>query len=735
MDISLSDEQEHILQEIKNGKNVMVDAVAGTGKTTLILAVAKALPDTQIMQMTYNSSLRLDVKTKIQASELKNIKVHTFHSLAVRYYEPTAFTDTELRRILLKNTPPIPMTELPKIDVLVLDECQDMTFLYFQFMVKFVRDINTHVQLLVLGDYMQGLYEFKGADVRFLTMADEIWQKFPLLKTPEFEKCTMRMSFRITNQICSFVNDVMLGEPRMSACRDDQSVVYIRNSTDNIQKIVSAEINKLFDKGIKPSEIFILGSSVKGINSNIRKLENKLVENGIPCHVPMLENDKMDERVIGGKVVFSTFHSVKGRQRKYVFILGFDNTYHRFYARNKPPEKCPNTLYVASTRAICGLYLLENNQFREDRPLKFLQKSHIEMKQCEYIDFRGIHQTNFVDECGDTTTGGGSAASSSKSLQKHYTTPTELIQFIPESVIEIISPILDKILRIQQSPTREIEIPSIIETKLGFFEEVSDLNGIAIPCIYYDYLVRQRVSGESSSSRTNILLEMIKSNLAKFKSNDHIYLKEIVENIPENFDTISNYLYLANISSAVQEKLYFKLKQINVDEYNWLSENTMNECKQRMDEIVGIDCKNSMPSAEETIICDDDTLHVHIDAFFKPHFADTKLFRFNARVDLITENTVWELKCTSKISIEHKLQLVIYAWLWKMRSDIDLYETSMGKEFKLFNIRTGEILTLDTSCMDDLDAIILALIKGRYLEEPVKTDEEFLRDCHSIVST
>lgn len=733
MDILLSDEQEHILQQIKKEKNVMVDAVAGTGKTTLILAVAKALPNKQIMQMTYNSSLRLDVKTKIQASELKNIKVHTFHSLAVRYYEPTAFTDTELRRILLKNTPPMPMTGLPQIDILVLDECQDMTFLYFQFMVKFVRDINISVQLLVLGDYMQGLYEFKGADVRFLTMANEIWSKFPLLKTPEFEKCTMRMSFRITNQICSFVNDVMLGEQRMSACRDDQSVVYIRNSTDNIQKIVSAEINKLFEKGVKPSEIFILGSSVKGINSNIRKLENKLVENGIPCHVPMLENDKMDDRVIGGKVVFSTFHSVKGRQRKYVFILGFDNTYHRFYARNKPPEKCPNTLYVASTRAICGLYLLENNQFREDRPLKFLQKSHIEMKQCEYIDFRGIHQTNFVDEISDTT-GGTAASVSSKTMQKHYTTPTDLIQFIPESVIEVISPILDKIIRVQQSPTREIEIPSIIETKLGFFEEVSDLNGIAIPCIYYDYLLRQRVTSKSSS-RPNILLEMIKSNLSKFKNNDHIYLKEIVENIPDNFDTISNYLYLANISSAVQEKLYFKLKQIDVDEYSWLSEETMTECKQRMDEIVGIDCKNSMPSAEETIICDDDALHVNIDAFFKPHFVDTKLFRFNARVDLITENTVWELKCTSKISIEHKLQLVIYAWLWKMRSDIDLYDTSNNKEFKLFNIRTGEILTLDTSCIDDLNAIILALIKGRYLEEPIKTDEEFIYECHSIVCT
>ena len=169
------------------------------------------------------------------------------------------------------------------------------------------------VQLLILGDYMQGLYEFKGSDIRYLTFGDCIWEKHPLLHTPNFEHCTMKMSYRITNQIRDFVNNVLIGNERMDSCRDDQPVHYIRNSRQNMEKIVYSEIIKLFETGIKPSDIFVLGPSVKGDRSNIRRLENMLVERGIPCHVPMLESADIDQRVIQGKVVFSTFHSIKGR--------------------------------------------------------------------------------------------------------------------------------------------------------------------------------------------------------------------------------------------------------------------------------------------------------------------------------------------------------------------------------------------------------------------------------------
>jgi hypothetical protein len=716
----LSEEQQIILKNVVDGHNVIVDSCAGTGKTTLILSVAKSLPGSQLLQMTYNSMLRFEVKDRVTKSGINNMKVHTFHSLAVRYYLPTSYTDTGIRYIILKDLPPI--EKIPKIDIFVLDEAQDMTFLYFQLMAKFARDSGNPIQLLILGDYMQGLYEFKGADIRFLTFADILWDEFKYLKTSRFELCSMKMSYRITNQMCRFVNDVMLGENRMEACRDGIPVTYIRQSRMNIEKIVAVEICKLLEQDVSAEDIFVLGASVKGANSNIRQLENILVERGIPCHVPMLENDKIDERVIGKKVVFSTFHCVKGRQRKYVFIVNFDQSYFKFYARNLPREICPNTIYVAATRATHGLYVLESDNYRTDRPLEFLKKSHIEMKQCDYINFRGHHKTIFEDDEDEIR--------DLLSTNKHNLTPTELIKFIPESVIEGITEILDRIFISENRQIAEIDIPGIVETRQGFFEEVSDLNGIAIPCIYYDYLTEK---WSSSRENSNILLNIISNCIENMKPNEHKYLKQIVNELPEKIETINDYLFIANLSVAVQETLYFKLKQIDRDEYNWLTKSMITNCTERLDNVLGNECKDIMPRIEETIIHQsDEKAHVQIDEFLAPHFGKDVKFRFTARTDLITPITVWEMKCTSKISIDHMLQVVIYAWLWKMRSSLDVL-TSDEKVFKIFNIKTNELMRLDAT-IDDLNTIILALLKGKFQKPELKIDDDFIADCKTYLS-
>ena len=39
--VTLNNEQKKIIYHVKEGKNVIVDSVAGTGKTTVILSVAK----------------------------------------------------------------------------------------------------------------------------------------------------------------------------------------------------------------------------------------------------------------------------------------------------------------------------------------------------------------------------------------------------------------------------------------------------------------------------------------------------------------------------------------------------------------------------------------------------------------------------------------------------------------------------------------------------------------------
>ena len=61
-----SEEQQHIINNIICGYNVVVDACAGSGKSSTILAAAKQLSDKKIIQITYNSMLRHEIKEKIK---------------------------------------------------------------------------------------------------------------------------------------------------------------------------------------------------------------------------------------------------------------------------------------------------------------------------------------------------------------------------------------------------------------------------------------------------------------------------------------------------------------------------------------------------------------------------------------------------------------------------------------------------------------------------------------------
>jgi AAA domain len=708
----ISEEQATVLENIRQGKNVIVDACAGSGKSTTILAIAETLPHKQFLQMAYNAMLRCEFKEKVAERGIQNLKVHTFHSLAVQYYYRNANTDTGIRYILSLQLPPI--TPIPKFDTMVIDEAQDMTLLYYQFMRKVATDMGGAFQLLILGDYMQGLYEFKGADIRFLTLGDQIWHTHPSLKTADFVKCTLKTSYRITQPMADFVNHAMLGEERIFAAKSGVPVIYNRYSRGIQEKYVVAQIQQLISQGESPGDFFILGASVKGANSNIRKMENALVQRGIPCFVPMMENDRADDRVIAGKVVFSTFHTVKGRQRKYVFVLGFDNSYFTYFAKNLDPALCPNTLYVACTRATTALYLLEIDERATDKPLSFLKMSHVEMRGQKYIDFKGHPRSIFYDQ----------APSEEKvEIFTHYVTPTKLIEFIPESVLEEVTPLLDMVfVKIsKETETDVIEIPTVIETKTGFFEDVSDLNGIAIPCIYYDAILGQGgIDSRIEESSSSCLQEMIHGLASLLKPNEHEFLKKYIEELPAVCGSAADYLHLANVYVSLQERLYFKLKQIGREEYGWITPATLEKARERLDATIGIPID---PIVEHTLIqVKDDLAHVKIDQCLQPFVGNEHLYRFTARVDLVTEDTVWELKCTSQITTDHLLQVVIYAWLWNLTQE-------KMRRFRIFNIKTGEMLELMEGFEMEWTQIVAALLKGKYEQSPPKTDEEFVASC------
>jgi AAA domain len=713
-----SAEQQIITDHVSNGFNVCTRATAGSGKSTSIIYLANKLQGKKILQITYNSMLRKEFKDKICCMKINNIDVHTYHSLGVKYFSSKAYTDSGLRQILHSSMEII--ESIPKYDIVVIDECQDMSPLYFQFVEYFLYKVNSKIQLVILGDELQGIYEFKGSDIRFLTMAEELWKEKSFLKTNIFYHCKLKMSYRVTNQMAQFINTSMLGcgddNKVLYACRDGAPVQYIRNSTFHIERVVVNIIQRILDEGDLPSDIFILASSVKGNTSNVRKIENALSHRGFPCYIPNIETEKLDERVVDGKIVFSTFHTVKGRQRKYVFVVGFDESYMKYNARNLSKDICPNPLFVACTRATHTLFLLESNNNSTDKPLKFLRLSHHDMKKIDYVDFKGNAQSIFYDENPATVT-------KENRIPTYKITPTELIKFIPEYLVDIITPLISEIfVESQISDDTLIDderIPSIIKFSSGMYEDVSDLNGIAIPCLYFDYM-------NNSTGEVMTLYRLIKEIVLTMKDNEHQYLKEIFEQLVPVCVTTADYLYMSNVYIAMKEKLYFRLKQINKKEYDWLSDDTIDECKKLLDKHILSDTDNPNDISQEVTIIENNMITEQelidnaLRCYMGKDIPEAK-YCFAARVDMITKRTIWEIKCTSQISIEYLLQVVIYAWLWYTlhpRSD---------KDFRILNIKTGEVLKL-VSSVQKLTRIVVLLLKGKYDTPKILNDKDF-RSC------
>lgn len=770
-----SDEQQCICDFILQGDNVAVDACAGSGKSTTILSVAIQNPHKKFLVITYNAMLRKEFREKVAEYGISNIEVHTYHSFTVKYYSREGHTDTGIRRFLYgeeereaeggaevvaevvaeggegeaETAPPVAgfgvvldYTPVPAYDVVVLDEAQDMTFLYYRLVTRILDSIvgmkpggkrprgRPHkVQLLVLGDYMQGLYEFKGADTRFLTLAPQVWAGCPHLRSPMFHTCTLRTSYRITRHMASFVNQVMLGcddpeQTRLRACRDGPVVVYLRQSQSRMELIVVNLIDRILDGGDLPSDIFVLGGSVKSANSNIRKIENALVSRGIPCHVPMLEAEKIDDRVINGKVVFSTFHSVKGRQRKYVFIVGFDQSYFDFYGRNLDPMECPNTLYVGCTRATHQLFLLENSDWSTDRPLDFLAMTHHQMKAADFVEFRG--ETQSITYARATL----SPAELAKKVETHMVSVTKLIEFIKEAILEKITPMVDRMF-VTVRPAAEVTdsesmIPSVVPFQNGMCEDVADLTGIALPCLYWDRIQRARVGDPSY----NGLYQLIGGMIANLKTNEHQFLKETFRAIDPADATPAAYLYLANIYKAVEEKLYFKVKQIPREEYGWLPDEVVETVIDQM--AVTIGCEEVEKHEHEIIHTKMEAEHGPMDRVLKavPGLGVTPggtpiQYRFTARVDMITAGTLWELKCTQQITMDHLLQVVVYGWLWRMLNP------GSDKKVRIYNIKTGEVMELRATD-DELTAVVVELLRGKYETAETLTDEKFLQQFEPL---
>ena len=129
-------EQYNIVNKLENN-NVIVNSVAGSGKTTTNLFIAKKYNNSKILLLTYNSKLKLETRERIAKNNLTNIEVHSYHSFCVKYYDRHCFDDKVLKKILKKQLKPLQQFNY---DILILDESQDITSLYYKLIHKIYKE-------------------------------------------------------------------------------------------------------------------------------------------------------------------------------------------------------------------------------------------------------------------------------------------------------------------------------------------------------------------------------------------------------------------------------------------------------------------------------------------------------------------------------------------------------------------------------------------------------------------
>ncbi len=624
-------EQQKVINDIQNDYNVIVDSVAGSGKTTCILHIVNAMASKRILLLTYNAKLRLETREKAKKLKLSNIEVHTYHSFAYKYYH-SCKNDLELHNILVKEKE---CKVKLKFDILILDETQDMTLLYYKLVCRLISDSLKVPQICILGDRYQSIYDFNKADNRFIILGDKL---FNFSSNNNWSFQNLSQTFRCTKEMTEFINKCMLGYNRLESNKSNNKPRYIYCDVYGDDDRLYSPYDELvyyLKSGYKPEEIFIIAPSVRSEKTPIRSLENRIKQKmpQIPIYVPISDDEKIDEDILKNKLVFSTFHQVKGLERKVVLVFGFDESYFAYYKKDVNPYVCPNELYVATTRASERLTLFQDRSYSY---LPFLNYNKIN-QYCIVLGSSGIKKEIPKDS------------------RLKPIAVTELLRFCTYDILQECCKFF-KTYKIRDSG-EFIDIPCKIQQG-ELYENVSDITGISIPT-YFEIVTNKKCT--------------ISENLLRMNKIG----KKLFEEVLDKLDKITSdkLLHLCNFWNALTSGYFFKLDQIK--EYNWLTQELLNKCVDRLKSL-GISNKSEF---EKEISYNEEL---------------TKYELIKGYIDCIDKvnNKVYEFKCVQEIKDEHFIQLALYKLMYE--TVLEKEQNNNKNQYYLYNILSDELYLLES---------------------------------------
>lgn len=677
-----SNEQQRIVDALRNS-NVIVDAVAGSGKTTTALHIARQT-NAKILLLTYNAKLKFDTASRAANLGIYNLEVRTYHSYCVAYVNRECHTDAGIIKHLPAKLAAVAAAPC-NYEIIIIDECQDMTAMYY--------DVARHAiaggspRIVVVGDRNQSIYQYKGSDPRYLTMAHELYPS-----PHRWARLCLSISYRITRQIADVVNSVKSPDtPRITAIKDGPKPHYMYCSEDDLAQVISRTVT-----ANSPEDVFILAPSVRIVAGHrLSDIANKLTELRIPIYIPNSDERAPDDSVMRGKVSFVTFHQAKGLERKIVFVLSYDTTL--FSAAHNVPESLPNVMYVALTRASRELYLWHCTKFRRvPQPPAVLP----------YIAAEDLARYYTVTHKAPQF--GAKWQRYSKQLPNHV---TNIVRHIPEVYSSWMLKLIEK--EVLRGESKRITVPPVVLQPSGKYEEVADITGTASTA-YHEI---------KTTGQCTIAAELVKSS-AQSRAMQPKTAEEraVAAAVIATADTAAtravtpqNILMCANGYNSYVSKLRFKIAQIT--NYTWATQEHFDKMSERiMDVAPVVDTYEkgvNLPGFDHTLqyFCSDKP----------PKNEGTGGLR--GQIDMVVHDenglyeTIYEVKTVHSLTDEHYLQLLLYYYAVRC--------TASTPQMLLYNVLTDNLIRI-TVTDENLLTIMRAINHVKNHCDSSMSDAEFV---------
>lgn len=301
LNLELSSEQQLFIEKAMQGKNILVDACIGSGKTTAIQNLCNQLPSTKkVLYLTYNRLLKLDAKSKIKK---RNVTVTNYHGFAYMILKRNGISAgiSDLIQKVIQIKPFI-----KKYDILIIDEYQDIEQELAE-LLQLIKDSNPQIQIIAVGDMEQKIYDKTTLKVE--SFMKGFLEKHLRLK---FTQC-----FRLSNNLASMLGRVW-----------KKQIIGVNDSC-KVEEMSKEDIIPFLAEQI-PADILCLGARTGAMSDTLNILEEKYSDkfNKNTVYATISDYDSMGKtEPKEDSAIFTTYDSSKGLERKICVIFDFTESY------------------------------------------------------------------------------------------------------------------------------------------------------------------------------------------------------------------------------------------------------------------------------------------------------------------------------------------------------------------------------------------------------------------------